>query len=66
MPVVTTSGTAAVNLHPAVVEADYSRVPLVVLTADRPAEMRGTGANQTIDQVNLYGGSVRYFHELTD
>ena len=64
VPVVTTSGTAAVNLHPAVVEADYSRVRLVVLTADRPAEMRGTGANQTIDQVNLYGGSVRHFHEL--
>jgi 2-succinyl-5-enolpyruvyl-6-hydroxy-3-cyclohexene-1-carboxylate synthase len=63
--VVTTSGTAAVNLHPAVVEADYSRVPLVVLTADRPVEMRGTGANQTIDQVNLYGGSVRWFHELS-
>ena len=65
VPVVTTSGTAAVNLHPAVVEADYSRVRLVVLTADRPVEMRGTGANQTIDQVNLYGGSVRWFHELS-
>ena len=63
VPVVTTSGTAAVNLHPAVVEADYSRVRLVVLTADRPAEMRGTGANQTIDQVDLYGGSVRCFHD---
>jgi 2-succinyl-5-enolpyruvyl-6-hydroxy-3-cyclohexene-1-carboxylate synthase len=65
VPVVTTSGTAAVNLHPAVVEADYSRVRLVALTADRPVEMRGTGANQTIDQVNLYGGSVRWFHELS-
>ena len=65
VPVVTTSGTAAVNLHPAVVEADYSRVPLVVLTADRPAELRGTGANQTIDQVKLFGGSVRWFHELS-
>ena len=65
VPVATTSGTAAVNLHPAVVEADYSRVRLVVLTADRPAEMRGTGANQTIDQVNLYGGSVRHFAELS-
>jgi 2-succinyl-5-enolpyruvyl-6-hydroxy-3-cyclohexene-1-carboxylate synthase len=64
VPVVTTSGTAAVNLHPAVVEADYSRVRLVVLTADRPAEMRGTGANQTIDQVNLYGGSVRLYDDL--
>src|SRR6188472_842964 len=66
VPVVTTSGTAAVNLHPAVVEADYSRVRLVVLTADRPAEMRGTGANQTIDQVNLYGGSVRFFAEVDE
>jgi 2-succinyl-5-enolpyruvyl-6-hydroxy-3-cyclohexene-1-carboxylate synthase len=64
VPVVTTSGTAAVNLHPAVVEADYSRVRLVVLTADRPVEMRGTGANQTIDQVGLYGGSVRYFRDV--
>ena len=61
VPVVTTSGTAAANLHPAVLEADYSRVPLVVLTADRPAELRGTGANQTIDQLGLYGGSVRCF-----
>jgi 2-succinyl-5-enolpyruvyl-6-hydroxy-3-cyclohexene-1-carboxylate synthase len=65
VPVVTTSGTAAVNLHPAVVEADWSGVRLVVLTADRPAEMRGTGANQTIDQVALYGGSVRAFAELS-
>ncbi len=65
VPVVTTSGTAAVNLHPAVVEADYSGVRLVVLSADRPAEMRGTGANQTIDQVRLYGGSVRFFAELS-
>ncbi len=63
--VVTTSGTAAVNLHPAVVEADYSRVRLVVLTADRPVEMRGTGANQTIDQVELYGGSVRHFLDVS-
>lgn len=65
VPVVTTSGTAAVNLHPAVVEADYSGVRLVVLTADRPAEMRGTGANQTIDQVRLYGSSVRFFADLS-
>ena len=61
VPVVTTSGTAAVNLHPAVLEADVLRVPLLVLTADRPPELRGTGANQTIDQVSLYGGSVRWF-----
>ena len=64
VPVVTTSGTAAVNLHPAVVEADYSGVPLVAVTADRPAEMHGTGANQTIDQTRLFGGSVRYFCDL--
>jgi 2-succinyl-5-enolpyruvyl-6-hydroxy-3-cyclohexene-1-carboxylate synthase len=65
VPVVTTSGTAAVNLHPAVVEAEYSRVGLVAITADRPEELRGVGANQTLDQVNLYGGSVREFRELS-
>ena len=65
VPVVTTSGTAAVNLHPAVVEADWSRVPIVVLTADRPEELRGVGANQTIDQVRLYGSSVRFFYDLS-
>ena len=59
-----TSGTAAVNLHPAVVEASYSNTPLVVLTADRPAELRGTGANQTIDQTRLYGTAVRLFQDL--
>lgn len=52
--VVTTSGTAAVNLHPAMVEAAYAGVPLVAVTADRPGEMRGSGANQTIDQRGLY------------
>ena len=62
--VVTTSGTAAVNLHPAVVEAAESGVPLVVLTADRPPELRATGANQTIDQDHLYGTSARLFHEV--
>ena len=56
--VVTTSGTAAVNLHPAVVEAAYSGVPLIAVTADRPAEVRGSGANQTIDQRALYGDDV--------
>jgi 2-succinyl-5-enolpyruvyl-6-hydroxy-3-cyclohexene-1-carboxylate synthase len=56
--VVTTSGTAAANLHPAVLEAAHAGVPLVALTADRPATMRGTGANQTTDQVRLFGDAV--------
>lgn len=50
-----TSGTAAANLHPAVMEAHYSRIPLVVVTADRPAELQGVGANQTGEQRGLYG-----------
>ena len=62
--VVTTSGTAAANLHPAVLEASESGIPLVVLTADRPPELRGVGANQTIDQIKLYGDAVRLFHEV--
>jgi 2-succinyl-5-enolpyruvyl-6-hydroxy-3-cyclohexene-1-carboxylate synthase len=63
--VVTTSGTAVANLHPAVLEAHHSGVPLLVLSADRPGELRGVGANQTVDQVGIFGGSVRYFHELS-
>jgi 2-succinyl-5-enolpyruvyl-6-hydroxy-3-cyclohexene-1-carboxylate synthase len=59
--VVTTSGTAAANLFPAVVEASMARVPLLLLTADRPAELRGVGANQTIDQLELFGPYVRWF-----
>jgi len=62
--VVTTSGTAVANLLPAVVEASHSNVPLIALTADRPASMRGIGANQTIDQVGIFGTSVREFIDL--
>lgn len=58
-----TSGTAAVNFHPAVVEAGLSDIPMIVLTADRPPELIGVGAPQAIDQTNLYGSSVRWFHD---
>ncbi|HEV2728281.1 MAG TPA: 2-succinyl-5-enolpyruvyl-6-hydroxy-3-cyclohexene-1-carboxylic-acid synthase, partial [Solirubrobacterales bacterium] len=59
-----TSGTALVNYHPAVVEADESGIPLVVLSADRPPELRGIGAGQTIDQIKSFGSSVRWFCEV--
>jgi 2-succinyl-5-enolpyruvyl-6-hydroxy-3-cyclohexene-1-carboxylate synthase len=59
-----TSGSAAANFHPAVCEADHSAVPLLVLTADRPPELRGVGAGQAIDQLKLYGSSVRWFCEV--
>lgn len=64
VPVVSTSGSAAANFLPAVVEATHGRVPLLVLTADRPPELRATGANQTTDQIKLYGDLVRWFHEM--
>ncbi len=59
-----TSGTAAANLAPAVIEASQARVPLIVLTADRPPELRENGAGQTIDQIKLYGDAVRWFFEV--
>ncbi|HEY1286536.1 MAG TPA: 2-succinyl-5-enolpyruvyl-6-hydroxy-3-cyclohexene-1-carboxylic-acid synthase [Solirubrobacterales bacterium] len=58
-----TSGTAAANFHPAICEADESAIPLIALTADRPPELRGIGAGQTIDQLKLYGSAVRWFCE---
>lgn len=59
-----TSGTAAANYFPAIVEARYSRVPLIVLTADRPHELREVGAPQAIDQIHLYGHHVKWFAEM--
>jgi 2-succinyl-5-enolpyruvyl-6-hydroxy-3-cyclohexene-1-carboxylate synthase len=59
-----TSGTAAANYLPAVVESNEARVPVFVLTADRPPELRAVGAPQTIDQVGIYGENVRLFHEV--
>ena len=61
--VVCTSGSAAANFFPAIVEAHQSRVPLIVLTADRPHELRQSGANQTIDQVKIYGGYADWFYD---
>jgi 2-succinyl-5-enolpyruvyl-6-hydroxy-3-cyclohexene-1-carboxylate synthase len=67
----TTSGTAVANLHPAVAEASESRAPLIVITADRPPELRDRGAGQTIDQLKIFGTSARWFcevgvHQATD
>jgi len=61
-----TSGTAAANYAPAVIEAYESRVPLLVLTADRPPELRDVGAGQTIDQVKLYGSAAKWYFEVDD
>ncbi|HJR87915.1 MAG TPA: 2-succinyl-5-enolpyruvyl-6-hydroxy-3-cyclohexene-1-carboxylic-acid synthase [Acidimicrobiia bacterium] len=60
----TTSGTAVANLLPAVVEADRSQTPVVVVSADRPAEARHSGANQTIDQIKIFGERVRFFADV--
>jgi 2-succinyl-5-enolpyruvyl-6-hydroxy-3-cyclohexene-1-carboxylate synthase len=62
--IVCTSGTAAANFLPAIVEAHYARVPLLVLTADRPPELRDVGAPQTIDQVRLFGTHAKWFADL--
>ena len=62
--VLCTSGTAAANLHPAICEADQSNASPVVLSADRPPGLRDVGAGQTIDQLKLYGGTVRWFCEV--
>src|SRR5204863_1491180 len=59
-----TSGTAAAELLPAVVEAREARVPLLLLTADRPPELRESGAGQTIDQLQLFGGAAKWFFEV--
>lgn len=65
-PLICTSGTAAANYHPAIIEAAEARIPMLALTADRPRELRDSGANQTIDQVDLYGGQVRWARDLAD
>jgi 2-succinyl-5-enolpyruvyl-6-hydroxy-3-cyclohexene-1-carboxylate synthase len=64
VPVFTTSGTAVANLHPAVLEASHAAVPLIIVSSDRPAELLGTGANQTTDQGGLFGAAVRLSHQL--
>lgn len=59
-----TSGTAAANYYPAIIEAELSRIPLIVLTSDRPHHLRNVGAPQAIDQIKLYGGHVKWFQEM--
>ncbi|CAN5192120.1 2-succinyl-5-enolpyruvyl-6-hydroxy-3-cyclohexene-1-carboxylic-acid synthase [soil metagenome] len=61
---ITTSGTAVANLHPAVLEAHHSGVPLILLTADRPAELRGIGSNQTTDQLAIFGPAIGWQREV--
>ena len=64
VPVVCTSGTAVANYHPAVLEANHTNAALLVLTADRPAMLRRTGANQTTEQARIFGKAVRYFADI--
>lgn len=65
VPIVCTSGTAVANYHPAVLEASHSNLPLFLLTADRPAALRRTGANQTTEQARIFGKAVRYFADIS-
>lgn len=65
VPIVCTSGTAVANYHPAILEAHHTNTPLLILTADRPARLRKTGANQTTNQVKIFGGAVRYFADIS-
>jgi len=65
VPIVCTSGTAVANYHPAVLEASHTNIPLLVLTADRPAALRKTGANQTTEQARIFGKAVRYFADVS-
>ncbi len=65
VPVVCTSGTAVANYHPAILEASHSNQPLLVITADRPAELRRTGSNQTTEQARIFGKAVRYFADIS-
>ena len=65
VPIVCTSGTAVANYHPAVLEASHTNLPLLVLTADRPAALRRTGANQTTEQARIFGKAVRYFADIS-
>lgn len=62
--VITTSGSAVANLHPAVLEARHAGVPMILLTADRPPELRGIGANQTTDQLGVFGSAVHFVREV--
>lgn len=65
VPIVCTSGTAVANYHPAVLEASHTNIPLLILTADRPAALRRTGANQTTEQARIFGRAVRYFADIS-
>jgi 2-succinyl-5-enolpyruvyl-6-hydroxy-3-cyclohexene-1-carboxylate synthase len=62
--IITTSGTAVANLHPAVLEAHHAGIPLLLLTADRPEELRGVGANQTTDQIGLFGPAIQHVFDV--